>query len=105
MRANDVFCFFPSPTWVSHWVAGVYFLYTLECYFDIAFFYFLFFIYILSYLSKQKGKMNQRSFDNEEHSNQYLKNSFLRNLFTWVKMYTEIGSPSLFNFIEWLGSC
>ena len=49
--------------------------------------------------------MNQRSFDNEEHSNQYLKNSFLRNLFTWVKMYTEIGSLSLFNFIEWLGSC
>ena len=35
----------------------------------------------------------------------YLKTSFLSILFSWVKMYIEIGSMSLFNFVEWLGSC
>ena len=34
-----------------------------------------------------------------------MKISFLSILFSWVKMYIEIGSMSLLNFVEWLGSC
>ena len=46
---------------------------------------------------------NLRAFDNEEHSAQFLKMFFLRNLFFWVKQYIEIDCLSFFNFIEWLG--
>ena len=47
---------------------------------------------------------NQRSFNNEEQSNQALKSSFLRNLFLYMKMHIDIGSMSLYNFVNWLGS-
>ena len=43
---------------------------------------------------------NHRVFDNEERLDLYLKNSFLSNLFTWVKMYIEIDFMSLFDFVE-----
>ena len=49
-------------------------------------------------------KRNLRAFENEEHSVQFLKMFFSRNLFAWVKRYTEILSLSLFDFFEWLGS-
>ena len=48
---------------------------------------------------------NQRSFDNEEHLDHYLKSSFLGILFSWGKMHIETGCMSLFNFVEWLGPC
>ena len=38
---------------------------------------------------------------NEEHSTQFLKTFFLRNLFIWVKMYIETDSLSVFDFVEW----
>ena len=43
-------------------------------------------------------------FDNEEHSALFLKMFFLRIFFFWIKLYLEIDSSSLFDFIEWLGS-
>ena len=42
-------------------------------------------------------------FDNEEHSALFLKMFFLRIFFFWIKLYLEIDSSSLFDFIEWLG--
>ena len=44
---------------------------------------------------KKKGRSAQ----------QISKNSFLRNLFSWVKMYIDIGFMSLFDFVDWLVSC
>lgn len=35
-------------------------------------------------------KINLRAFENEEHSVKFLKMFFSRNLFAWVKRYTEI---------------
>ena len=50
-------------------------------------------------------EMNQRSFDNEEHPDHFLRSSFLSILFFWVKVYIETGFVPLFDFVEWLGPC
>ena len=55
------------------------------------------FFYVFFGGFERKGIMTH----NEEHSTQFLKTSFLRNLFIWVKMYIETDSLSVFDFVEW----
>ena len=45
----------------------------------------------MSILDGLEGKKSQ-VFENEEHSVQFLKIFFFRNLFSWVKQYIEIDS-------------
>ena len=50
-------------------------------------------------------KRNRRFFDNEELLDQGLKTRFPYNLKYWTKLYIGEGPLSLFDFIDWLGSC
>ena len=43
-------------------------------------------------------------FKNEGPSNQVLKSLFLSNLFMWVSSYIDVGSMSLIDFVDQLGS-
>ena len=49
----------------------------------------------------QRSKINQRSFENEEMSNQRLKSTFLDNFIYG----TDVGSMLLIDFPYWMGSC
>ena len=48
---------------------------------------------------------NRIVFDNEVLSIQRLKNFCVCNLLSWAKSSIAIGPLTLFNFVEWLGSC
>ena len=48
---------------------------------------------------------NQRTFENKEQNDQWLKLSFLYNLSSWVSMYIMEDSMPLLDFEEWVGSC
>ena len=48
---------------------------------------------------------NRIVFDNEVLVVQRLKNSFICNLFSWAKSSIVVGPLTLFNFVDWLGSC
>ena len=48
---------------------------------------------------------NRIVFDNEALSTQRLKNSFVCNILSWAKSSIVVGPLTLFNFVEWLGSC
>ena len=48
---------------------------------------------------------NRIVFDNEVLVVQRLKNSFICNLFSWAKSSIAVGPLTLFNFVDWLGSC
>ena len=48
---------------------------------------------------------NMIVFDNEVLSIQRLKNSFVCNIFSWAKSSIVVGPLTLFNFVDWLGSC
>ena len=48
---------------------------------------------------------NKIVFNNEALSTQRLKNSFVCNLLSWAKSSIAVGPLTLFNFVEWLGSC
>ena len=48
---------------------------------------------------------NRRAFDNEDLLDQRLLTRFLCNLMYWTNLYIGEGPFSLFNFIDWLGSC
>ena len=43
-------------------------------------------------------------FDNKEQPVQALKHSFLGNLLSWSSMHIEVGSLSLIDFVDWVGS-
>ena len=44
------------------------------------------------------------AFDNEELLLQRLKNSFVCNLWSWVRMSVVLSPSSLVSFFDWLGS-
>ena len=48
---------------------------------------------------------NRIVFENEVLSLQRLKNSFICNLLSWANSSIVEGPLSLFNFVDWLGSC
>ena len=48
---------------------------------------------------------NRIVFDNGALSSQRLKNSFVCNLLSWANSSIVVGPLSLFNFVDWLGSC
>ena len=48
---------------------------------------------------------NRIVFENEVLSIQRLKNSFLCNLSSWANSSIVEGPFSLFNFVDWVGSC
>ena len=43
-------------------------------------------------------------FDSKKDLVQALKRSFLSTLLSWHSMYIEVGSLSLINFVDWMGS-
>ena len=43
-------------------------------------------------------------FGNEELSLQRLKNSFVCNLWSWIRVSIDLSPFSLVSFIDWLGS-
>ena len=43
-------------------------------------------------------------FDNEEFSVHRLKYSFVCSLWSWTKLYIDVGPLSLIDFFDWLGS-
>ena len=49
-------------------------------------------------------KINPRTFQNEEHHTQFLKNFFLRNLLSRFKNYIKLYYLSSLDFLEWMGS-
>ena len=49
-------------------------------------------------------EMNMLAFGNEELSLQRLKNSFVCNLWSWVRMSIVLSPSSLVSFIDWLDS-
>ena len=44
------------------------------------------------------------AFDNIEFSIQMMKNSFVRNLWSWSRVFVDMDPFSHVNFIDWLGS-
>ena len=46
---------------------------------------------------------NMLTFANEELSLQRLKNSFVYNLWSWVRVFIDLSSSLLVSFIDWLG--
>ena len=47
---------------------------------------------------------NMLVFGNEELSLQRLKNSFVCNLWSWIRVSIDLSPFSLVSFIDWLGS-
>ena len=43
-------------------------------------------------------------FDNAEFSVQMMKNYYVCNLWSWSRVFVDVGPISLFNFIDRLGS-
>lgn len=57
----------------------------------------------MHFLDNLEGE-NQKVFDNKEQPVQALKHSFLGNLLSWSSMHIEVGSLSLIDFVDWVGS-
>ena len=47
---------------------------------------------------------NRIAFDNEEFSVHKLKYSFVCGLWSWTKLFIDVGPLSLINVFDWLGS-
>ena len=47
---------------------------------------------------------NMLAFDNVELLVQRLKNSFVCNLWSWSRVFVDVGPTSLISFINWQGS-